>query len=233
MHPSTALLPLDEAERLASLRHYDTLAAASESIFHELVALTAHIFQVQMAFLAFVDRHEVLLPVLYGLPPQPPLPRGEALCSMAVLYPHAVVYENLAVALQDASEGRAIRAALANGVHFYAGAPLRMPDDHRIGVLCVASLQARPFSSAEQQVLEALADVVSLTIAVRHVCVATPELGRAQWESVQHQLRADVCALRCLLNQLLVRYGAWVPGHPAVLYALQQRLQALRLVLSE
>ncbi|MBF9239339.1 GAF domain-containing protein [Hymenobacter sp. BT683] len=228
-----ALLPPDEAKRLASLRHYDFRPVPADDIFQDLLALTAQLFSQPLAFLALVDEHEVRFPVLHGGPPMPPIPRVEALCSSAILHPNAVAYENLAAAAQTGADAPAIRAALALGLGFYAAAPLGMPDGRTIGVLCVIGPHARPFSPPEQEVLVAIADVASLSIAVRHLCLATPELGTEQWQTVCRHLRHDVHALRTFLRDAFGQNAPQVPVAPAVLHQLQRRLQALRVVLAE
>ena len=55
------------------------------------------------------------------------MPRAQALYSSAILYPHAVAYENLACAAQTGADDPAIRAVVAQGNRFYAAVPLRMP----------------------------------------------------------------------------------------------------------
>lgn len=227
-----ALLPPGEAERLRTLRHYNLLAAPPEVVFQQLVALAAHVFGLPEAFLALVDAHHVRYPAAYG-GGLPPVPRGEALCASALLHPRAVAYENLALASQSGPDAPAVCAVLAQGVRFYAAAPLRMPNGHTIGVLCLAGPHPRSFSPAEKEVLEALADIASLTIAVRHRYRATPALGPEQWQTVQHRVRHDLHALRMLLRDLLEQHGAQAPVPPAVLHPLLRRLQALRVVLSE
>ncbi|WP_426060894.1 GAF domain-containing protein [Hymenobacter sp. B1770] len=228
-----SLLPPNEAERLATLRHYDFTCVAPDDILNELLALSATIFNQPLAFLALVDEQEVRFPALYGRPPVQPLPRVNALCSTAILHPNALAYENLAVAAQTGADAPAIRSAMALGAAFYAAAPLRMPDGQTIGVLCLIGQQPRPFSPTEQEALTALADVTSLAIAVRHMCLATPELGTEQWDAVCHRLRPDMHSLHSLLGELLTQHGTLVPVPPAVLQQVQQRLQMLPLILAE
>ena len=228
----TDLLPIDEAERLLTLRHYRILDAQPEAVLQEVVALAAHVFGLPASFLALVDEHEVHFPAVHGAA-LPPVPRVEALCSSAILHPRAVAYSNLTLAAQHGPDAPAIRAVLARGNRFYAAAPLRMPDGHTIGVLCLAGPQPRPFSSGEAELLEALADLTSLAIAVRHLCLATPELGSDQWAAIDGHLRHDLCALRTLLRHLREQHGTPAPMPPAVLRPLLRRLQSLRVVLAE
>lgn len=233
MPTPAALLPPDDAERLATLRHYDSPGLPPDEVFCDLLALTAQVFDQPVSFLALVDEHEVRFPALHGGEAMAPVPRVEALCSTAVLHPSAVVYENLATAAQTGADAPAIRAAQARGTAFYAAAPLGMPDGRSIGVLCLIGPHPRAFSPAEQAALVAIADVSSLAIAVRHLCLATPELGAEQWQTVCRHLRHDVHALRSLLRDLMDQHGATVPVAPAVLLPLHRRLEALRVVLTD
>ncbi|MFC7669585.1 GAF domain-containing protein [Hymenobacter humi] len=173
-----ALLHPDESERLRTLQHYDFMAAPPEDVFTDLVALSAQVFGQPQAFLALVDEDEVHFPVWHGVPAMPPVARAQALCSTAILYPHAVAYQDLATAPQGGADAPAIRAVLSKGAGFYAAAPLTMPDGRPIGVLCLVGPRPRSFDAAEQEVLEAIANVASLAIAVRHLCQSIPEPGR-------------------------------------------------------
>ncbi|GAC1596417.1 MAG: hypothetical protein NVS3B25_20710 [Hymenobacter sp.] len=233
MSTAAAQLPPDEAERLRTLHHYNILTAPPEAVFNHLVALAAHLFGLPLAFISLVDEHEVRYLSLHGSPHLPPLPRADTLCSVAIGRPRTTAYENLPATPQSGPDAPALRAALAHGAGFYAAAPLRMPDGRNIGVLCLVGPQPRPFSPAEQQVLEALADVTSVAIAVRHLCQATPELGPDEWPAVQQRLCHDLHVLRTHLDQLLAQHGTHVPVPPAVLGSLRQRLQSLRVVLAD
>ncbi|MDB5233106.1 MAG: hypothetical protein JWR44_99 [Hymenobacter sp.] len=233
MSTSAALLPPDEAERLRTLRHYNFLAAPPEDVFYNLVGLAAEVFDQPVSFIALVDEHEVRFPVRHGNFDMPSVPRAQALCSSAILHPHAVAYENLAAATQTGPDAPAIRAALAQGNGFYAAAPLCMPDGRPIGVLCLAGPEPRSFGPDEEEVLEAIADVTSLAIAVRHLCLATPELGTDQWPAMRRHLCHDLEALRTQMQELLSRHGRHIPVSTSVLAPVQLGLQGLRMVLVE
>lgn len=229
-----ATRPSEEAERLATLRHYDFLAVLPDEVFHDLVGLAAQVFDLPISFIALVEEDEVVFPVQHGLPQVLlPQPRAQALCSSAILHPNAVAYENLATMAQTGPDAVAIRSAVALGNGFYAAAPLRMPDGRTIGVLCLMGPQPRPFVRAEEKALEAIAEVASLTIAVQHLCRATPELGADQWQAVCRHLRHDVHALRTHLRELLTKHRKRVPVPATVLHTVQRRLQALHIVLAE
>jgi len=226
-----SLIPPDEAVRLQTLQHYQVLSMPPDEVFRDLLALAAQVFAVPLTFMALVDAHQVLFPVVHGSPQMLPVPRAQALCSSAILVSHPVAYENLSATPLTGADAPAIQAAMALGNAFYAAAPLRMPDGKNIGVLCLASPEPRSFSAAESDVLEALADVASLAIAIRHLCIATPELGQSQWESVRTRLSDDLRKLGASLAPLPQAPELGAPATPAMLAPVLQGLQELRITL--
>ncbi|OGX83205.1 GAF domain-containing protein [Hymenobacter coccineus] len=228
-----ALLPPDDAERLRTLRHYDIVHSLHESVFDEFVDLTAHIFSLPISLIALVDENEVYYHASYGVPGLLRQPRVEAICSL-------VVRENKALVITDLASDEALRltaaadaAARAKGLRFYAGAPLRMPDQRNIGTLCVIDRAPRTFSTDEQQVLDQVAQLVGQTIAVRHYCLTRSGLGEPRWQAVRGQVVEELVALGALVRYLLARYNTQVPVPEAVLEPVARRLNDLRRVLAE
>ncbi|MBJ6107687.1 GAF domain-containing protein [Hymenobacter sp. BT523] len=233
MSAPSSLVPPYEAERLQSLRHYNFLSTPPDDVFYALVALAAQVFGQPTSFVALVDANEVLFPVRHGANCMPSVPRDQALCSSAILAPGVVAYENLAAAALTGADAPAIGAAVARGNGFYAAAPLRMPDGYHIGVLCLMGPQPRTFSQTEAEALEALANVFSVALSVRHLCLETPELGPEEWAVICGRLRTGLAALSRHVLELLPPHGAVVPTPAAVLELLQQGLRKLHLGLQE
>lgn len=227
------LLPANEAGRLQSLRQCDILPTLQECFFDELVALSAALFQLPIAYISLVDAELVQYKARYGLPALPPQPRAEVLCAQVVKQGQLVVYHDLLTAPQLPGTARAIQNGLANQARFYAGAPLRMPGQYVIGTLCVVGRQPREFSAAEETVLDAIADLVSQAILARHHCRSTPVLRDAGWQKVQTQARDEVYALGALVRYLAARYGTGVPVPEEILNPVRRRLHDLRAVLHE
>lgn len=228
-----ALLPAEEAERLRTLHHYDILRSLQENVFDELAALTALVFNLPISYISLIDRNEAVYKAVHGLPLLPPQPRVNMLCAVAVKENHVVVYHDLAAAVPSAADAVAIQRALDARARFYAAAPLRMPDQRSIGALCVVDQQARVFSSAEQDVLEYLAGAVSLTIAVRHLCLSQPTVGADRWQAVQAQLQDEVYALGALVRYLTARHGIHVPVPDDILRPVMRRLNDLHDILQD
>ena len=227
------LLPADEAERLKSLHRYDILHSLQEELFDELVALAAALFRLPIAYIGLVDAEQVYYKASYGFPRIPPNPRRELLCALVIKHGQVVVYHDLATASQTPLDALAIKNCLTQQVRFYAGAPLRMPDQHNIGTLCLVSSQPREFSAAEQQLLESLAGVVVQAIVVRHHCRRNPVLGEAHWQAIQREARDEVYGLGALVRYLAARYGTAVPVPEEILTPVRRRLHDLRAILQE
>jgi hypothetical protein len=74
--------------------------------------------------------------------------------------------------------------------------------------------------------------VAGLLVAVRHLCLSTPELGKDEWAAVQERVRQDLQALLPVLEEQRGLHGTAVPVPAGVLGPLHQGLRALRLALS-
>lgn len=227
------LLPANEAERLRSLHQHDILHSLQEDLFDELVALMGILFRLPITYLGLVDAERVHYKATYGFPRISPNPRAELLCAQVIKHGRVVVYHDLAEASQTPLDAVAIQNCLAQRARFYAGIPLRMPDQHIIGTLCLVDQQPREFSADEQLLVEDLASIVSRAIVVRYHCRRTPALGEARWQAMQREARDEVYGLGALVRYLTARYGAAVPVPEEVLQPVRRRLRDLRAILEE
>lgn len=223
----TSLLPADEPERLRSLRAHNVLPTLVEPLFDEFVALTAQVFSLPISLIAVVEEDEVLYPANFGMLGNNRQPRVEALCATAIEKTHAVVYHDLALETSATLLPEALQAARDNGVRFYAGALLRLPDQRPLGTLCVIDRQARTFSDAERHVLDHLAALVSETIAVRIICLASASTGAKRWERLCTYLQAELRELNALVRYLFTRYGVLVPVPAELLAQVERRLDEM------
>jgi GAF domain-containing protein len=227
----TPVSPVTEAERLACLSHHEVLPFLRDNVFDEFVGLTARIFSLPISLFNLVDAQQVTTTAHYGMPGAMPQPRAEMLCSTVVEQNRVVVYHDLAAATPTLTDSVAIQATLAKRIRFYAAAPVRLTSQYSMGALCLLDQQPREFTSEEQRVLQSLADLVSQSIATRHHCRTTPELGEAHWQRLHTQLQDEVHALGALVRYLLTRYGNLVPVPEEVLHLVLRRLADIRVVL--
>ncbi|GAA4368664.1 hypothetical protein GCM10023185_41600 [Hymenobacter saemangeumensis] len=220
--------PDDEAARLRSLRAFEVLPALAEPVFDEFVALTARIFSLPISLISVVEEGEVFYPANQGLPGHYQQPRVEALCSTAIEQAQAVIYHDLALESYPYIPPEALQAAHSKRLRFYAGALLRLPDQHPLGTLCIIDRAPRSFTAPEQRILEMLAALVSRTIAVRHLCRTQPEGGQARWTSLSAELQEEVQSLNALVRYLFARHGTQVPVPADFLKQVEGRLHDLQ-----
>lgn len=221
------LLPADEVARLQSLHSYAIVHSLQEDFFDELVALLASLFRLPIAYVGLMEANQLSYKATHGFPRQPAHSRVGSLCSLVIKHNRVVVYHDLAEVSQTSLDAVAIQNSLAHKVRFYAGAPLRMPDHRTIGTLCLAGLHPREFSSAEQRLLEVVAEVVSHAIAVRS------HLSDGGWLKIRTQACDEVYALGALVRYLSARYGTAVPVPEEILQPVTRRLHDLRTILQE
>jgi transcriptional regulator with GAF, ATPase, and Fis domain len=228
-----SLLPADEAARLRSLHDHAIRSSLHEAVFEELVRLTAQVFSLPISLITLIDAEEAIYIANQGLDTQARQPRVEALCSLAVREQKAVVFADLTQAQQQAQlTAEAVEAARVRNLQFYAGVPLRMPDQRTIGTLCVSGHRPRTFSTAEQEVLERLSNLVAQTIAVRHYCFLEG-LGEEHWQVVQGLLVEEISDLLAVVRHLLTRFTGQIPVPEEVLKLVMRRLDDLYTLLRE
>jgi len=218
------LLPADEAARLRSLQYHAIRSSLHEAVFEALVRLTAQVFSLPISLLTLIDAEEAIYIANQGLGKQERQPRVEALCALAVRENKAVVFADLTQEQQSARlTAEAVAAARLRNLQFYAGVPLRMPDQRTIGTLCVLDHQPRTFSAAEQDLLAHLSELVAQTIAVRHYCLVDG-LGEDHWQVVQELVGEKIKEIRGVVRSLVAPLPKPLPVPVEILHVVRQRL---------
>ncbi|MFD2515944.1 GAF domain-containing protein [Pontibacter locisalis] len=160
MENSLKTPPISEKEerRLRRLVGYKSLDEYERTgTFQHVVSMAAHVFNVPIAFVNFVDREVTRVNSSMGMDGFCELDRGVTLCSQAILRDEVTVFEN---AKQEPCLFSNPFVHGDFGLQFYAGAPLRTPDGFNIGVVGIGDTKPREFSSEDKTLLEGLAAVV-------------------------------------------------------------------------
>ncbi|HEY0395081.1 MAG TPA: GAF domain-containing protein [Candidatus Elarobacter sp.] len=146
-----------EAARLAAIRRYDILDTPPDGSFDRITALAAQLFDVPIALVTIVDHERIWFKSRHGLDQVEQIDRDPGLCASAVLRDEPYIVE----------EARTDPRTLANplvsgkfGLQFYAAAPLRTQDGHRLGTLCIIDREPRVFSPRQADVLQRLSEIV-------------------------------------------------------------------------
>ncbi len=161
-----APLPPNEAERLKALHRYGILDTLPEATFDDLTRLAAHLCHTPIALITLVDEHRVWFKSRCGLEATES-PRADSICA------HAILGDDLFI-IEDATLDKRFKDhPLVIGqmqLRFYAGMPLRTPDGHNIGTLCLIDRQPRAFAPEQREALRILAhQVVSQLELRRHL----------------------------------------------------------------
>lgn len=167
-----APLPPDETNRLAALRRYDVLDTAPEEAFDDLMQLAAHICEMPMALISFVDSDRQWFKSRLGVSAAE-TPRNIAFCA------HTILHRDEIFEVRDArSDPRFAGSPLVTGdprIGAYAGAPLVTADGHALGALCVMDHSPHRLSEAQASALRALGRQVVAQLELRR---RTGELQR-------------------------------------------------------
>ncbi|MCQ8241270.1 putative bifunctional diguanylate cyclase/phosphodiesterase [Rhizosaccharibacter radicis] len=152
--------PVDEPQRLASLRSYGVLDTPPDPRFDAITQLAARLFDVPVVLVSLIDEDRQWFKSAVG-----PIPAGSqtdrciAFCNHALLAPGQVMVVGDATADPRFAQHPSVTGP--SGVRFYAGAPIIGLEGHALGTLCLVDVRPRQFSPADCQTLSDLALAVT------------------------------------------------------------------------
>lgn len=203
-------LPDNEAERQRALDELQILDTLEEKAYDDLTFLAAHICHTPIALVSLVDRDRQWFKSHHGLGARE-TPRELAFCAHAILDDQPLVVED---ALKDERFHDNPLVTGGPNVKFYAGAPLILRDNIRIGTLCVIDDHARPLSALQRQALEVLARQVVTQLELRLQLQALTRLDHIKDEfvsMVNHELRTPLTSINGSLSLLLNKVAGELP----------------------
>jgi diguanylate cyclase (GGDEF)-like protein/PAS domain S-box-containing protein len=149
-------LQLNESARLAALQRYEILDTKSEVAFDVIAKLAADICGASVASIGLIDQNRLWFKSIYGLT-LAETPRASALCA------HAIAQNDLFEVPDLNCDERFRHHPLTAGefqLRFYASAPLRTPEGHALGTLCVMDQRTRTLTEHQRSALKSLAVLV-------------------------------------------------------------------------
>lgn len=154
----------NEAERLRVLRAYELLDTPAETALDDLAELAACICNTPIALITLVDegRQWFKSRVRFDVAESE---RDISFCAHAMLEPELFIVPD---ARQDARFRDNPWVMGEPGIRFYAAAPLRTPDGHALGTLCVVDREPREMHPDHQQALRILSRQVMAQFELRH-----------------------------------------------------------------
>ena len=221
MKPSA--LPPDEAARLAALRALDVLDTPAEAEFDALVQAASTVCGTPISLISLVDQDRQWFKANHGLAGATETPRYGSFCAHAILGDELFVV-NDATADERFADNPLVTAA--PDIRFYAGAPVRLANGHRVGMLCVIDRRPRQLDATQREVLISLSKAVARAL---EGCHAAKQLRGAMDELEGRRQMLDA-TLRSIEDAVLATDAAgcihWAnPAAERLLGRSAQRLQ--------
>lgn len=164
-----------EAARLEELRRYHILGTPAEPVFDDLARLAAQVCGTPMAVISFMDKDRQWFKSTHGMKDHE-YPRKNTFCAQVLCEDDLFIVRNLAL---DERFNTSPAVVGPEQARFYAGAPLRVPSGHVLGVISVLDRRPRTLKSSQQEGLRALARQVVAQLELRR---SIAELERAAIE---------------------------------------------------
>ena len=189
-----AAIPENEEDRLRKLYALEILDTLEEQAYDDLTKLAAEICGTPIALVSLVDSDRQWFKSHHGLDARE-TPREYAFCS------HAILDDNIFVVEDSSKDERFVDNPLAIGephVKFYAGAPLIMSDNSKLGTLCVIGNEQRTITDSQKEALAALARQVVSQLELRLKVKELEILDHTKDEfisMVNHELRTPLTSI--------------------------------------
>lgn len=156
-----AIKPDDEAQRIAALRSLKVIDTAPEERFDRLTRLAKRLFDVPITLVSLVDENRQWFKSCVGIRARE-TPRDVSFCA------HAILTDDILVVPDARLDVRFHDNPLVTGdpgIRFYAGYPLRLPNNAKLGTLCLMDRLPRSFDAQERALLQDLGRMAEQEIA--------------------------------------------------------------------
>ncbi|MGK9175322.1 sensor domain-containing diguanylate cyclase [Yokenella regensburgei] len=154
--------PANEEQRLASLRDSGLLDTGTNERFDRLTRLAKRLFNVPVALVTLVGEQTLHFKTSDGMAYEN-LPRSLSFCGHTILSASPLVINDTQ---QDERFNGNPLVHGEEGLRFYAGYPLHLPDGASVGSFCLIDRSPRDFTPAELEILKDFALIVENEFAV-------------------------------------------------------------------
>ncbi|PKV75184.1 GAF domain-containing sensor histidine kinase [Pontibacter ramchanderi] len=204
--PQQAPYSGNENARVLDLMSFDLDYSALEKEFKTLTALAARVTGTQISLINLIDLYTQWTVASHGFPTEQ-CPRENTVCQYTILEPDHLEVKNL----QEDERFKDL-SGIKDGpmLRYYFGVPLRTPEGHNIGALCVMDTDEVTLSEEQVELLKALAhEVVQRLVLLKEVRQLRSELteARAMNKRVAHDVRGPIGGIMGLAQRLIQKEG--------------------------
>lgn len=153
--------PANEANRLEELQRLGILDTAQEERFDRYTRLARRLFDMPIVLVSLVDSNRQWFKSRVGLAATE-TPRDISFCGHAILEEQPLIIEDAR------ADTRFHDNPLVTGdpnIRFYAGCPVKGPDGHPLGTICLIDREPRVLSDSDIESLKDISEMVSAEIA--------------------------------------------------------------------
>ncbi len=183
----SAPIPANEAERLADVRALRLLDTPPEERFDRIVSLAAAVFDVPIAYIALVDSDRQWFKAQCGLT-MGQTGRDVSFCGHTILHDEPLVIPDARQDVRFADNPLVVRPPQ---IRFYAGHPLRGPNGHKVGTLCIASSVPRTLDKAALRRFRQFAALAEHELGMIDLIAVQQQLLEVKTRLVETQARLD------------------------------------------
>ncbi|MEO6497476.1 MAG: GAF domain-containing sensor histidine kinase [Mucilaginibacter sp.] len=192
-------IPINENERLESLKSYQILDTEEEEDFDELAMLASAICQTPIALISLIDDKRQWFKSHKGVDVRE-TPREISFCAHTIAKPEEILIINDAKADERFSNNPLVIGE--TNVTFYAGVPLVNEDGFPLGTLCVIDQTVKELSGQQIAALKILAKQVTLKLELKRKVLVLEEKNRELTESNSFIQKFATTAAHDLKNPL-------------------------------
>lgn len=170
----------NEDARLAALAEYDLLGEDARVDLDDVVQLATALFDVPIVLISVIERERMHVKGKVGLEICE-VDRSTSFCAHALDRQDILVVPDATLDVRFATNPFVVGEP---GIRFYAGMPLRSPDGHAIGTLCIIDTRPRRgLTASEQDNLHTLAKLTLDKLEMRRLAVAGA-IGQSRFEHI-------------------------------------------------
>ncbi|WP_054142182.1 EAL domain-containing protein [Bosea sp. AAP35] len=191
-----------ELARLAAVQALQLLDTPADPSFDAIAALVAQHFSCPMGLVTLVDHDRQWFKARCGLQVTQ-TPRDVAFCNVTIQSPELTVVED---AMQDARFSDNPLVTGAPHIRFYAGYPLSIDGENRLGSLCIIDTVPRSFTQAQRSALARFGRLVEDLVRLHATGLA---LKAAAKEQIAKNRELESKNRLLLQIERMAAIGAW------------------------